>query len=223
MSFSIHDVGRRTLEVVVVAASLVAVAPIAHAQDAPLALKRIRDSAIVVYDAAKHGNWSVTSAPLADIGEALSILPRETPYPDVVGQLRGRVTALRREVRAHRTVAVMSDANHVTRLVAQISDGFVVHVPFEVATLPYYGRQLEIGVRRGRLANLRKTTTDLRAAWDAVEPAVLQRGAMADARAFTDVVVQLEGARHVNDFAAPASAEIVQATRLNELFESHTP
>ena len=208
----------------VVAALGVAATPVARAQDAPpLALRRIRDSAAVLFDAARTGNWSVMSAPLADMGEALSMLPRETPYPDVVAQLRERVVALRREVRAHRMAAVMNDANHVTRLVAQISDGFVVHVPFEVAVLPYYGRQLQVGVMRGRMPDLRRTTTDLRGTWDAIEPAVLQRGAMADARAFTDIVVQLEGARQVKDFAAPASAEIREAAKLNQLFETHSP
>jgi hypothetical protein len=49
-----------------------------------------------------------------------------------------------------------------------------------------------------------------------------RRGDIDEARRFTDIVVQLEGARRPADFVAPTRAELTEADRIVKLFRSLT-
>ena len=49
--------------------------------------------------------------------------------------MHDRIRSLRQGVPAHDTLAVLNDANALTRLATQIAVGFEVTVPFEVAIL----------------------------------------------------------------------------------------
>jgi len=187
---------------------------------APMALQQIGDSSVAVFDDALAGRWSDVTAELAGIDRRLAEMPADLPYPDVVARMRARLRSLTHNVAAHRTLAVLDDANAVTRLVLQIADGFEVTVPFDIAILPYYGRQLQIGALGGNFAILRRATQDLRATWTRLEPSVIERGDTALARRFTDIVVDLEGARRVSDFKRLAKAELDAAALLNQQFES---
>jgi hypothetical protein len=190
------------------------------AEAPPMALQQIGDSSVAVFDEALAGRWDDVSLDLAGMSRRLVELPAHLPYPDVVAELRSRLHALHDDVAARSTASVLDDANAVSRLVTQIADGFEVTVPFEVAILPYYGRQLEVGVMRGRLMDLQKTIRDLRAMWTRAEPIVLMRGDADDARRFTDVVVDLDAARRVEDVEPLARNELRVAASINQTFRS---
>jgi hypothetical protein len=112
----------------------------------------------------------------------------------------------------------MEFANSITRIVADLSGEFQTEVPIAVVMLDYYGRQLELGIAARRQSTLVRATADLRQQWDRIEPTILQRGHVDEARRFTDIVVQLEGARRPADFAAPTSAELTAVDRLEAIF-----
>jgi hypothetical protein len=185
----------------------------------PMGLHQLGDSCIALFDEALAGRWNNVSAEMAGIDKTLTTLPLQLPYPDVVARMRSRVRSLRRNVAERRTVPVLDDANAVTRLVAQIADGFEVSVPFDIAILPYYGRQLKIGVVGRRSALLRRTTQDLQATWTRAEPRVVARGHTAEAQRFTDVIVDLEGARRIADFSRAAKAELRAAASVKGAFD----
>ena len=149
----------------------------------PTALQQIGDSAVAMFDDTLAGKWDDVSGELKGIDQRISELPANLPFPDVVAVMHDRIRSLRQGVPAHDTLAVLNDANALTRLVTQIADGFEVTVPFEVAILPYFGRQLEIGAMSGSLIRLRQISRDLRAMWMRAEPMVLMRGDTADAAA----------------------------------------
>jgi hypothetical protein len=142
------------------------------------------------------------------------------PYPDVASQLRSRVHALGRAVRARRAIASLDDANAATKLAAEIADQYQTRVPFEISMLAFYGRQLELGVSSRRSSVLKNAAVDLRSTWYRIEPTVLRRGDIADARSLTDIVVQLDAARRPADFDEVATAELAIASRLREVFET---
>jgi hypothetical protein len=186
----------------------------------PMALKQLNDDAVSLFDAVRKGDWAAADIGLASVKEATSNLPSRLPYPDVVSQLRSRVHALAGAVHARRTIASLDDANNATKLVAEIADQYQVRVPFEISMLAYYGRQLELGAASQRSSVLKNAAVDLRSTWDRIEPTVLRRGDIADARSLTDVIVQLDAARRPADFAKAAEAELAIASRLRETFET---
>jgi hypothetical protein len=113
----------------------------------------------------------------------------------------------------------MDVANSITRLAADLSAQFQTEVPIGVVMLDYYGRQLELGIATGRQSTLTQATADLRQQWDRIEPDILRRGHADEARRFTDIVVQLEGARQPADFVAPTRAELDAVDRLETIFK----
>jgi hypothetical protein len=84
--------------------------------------------------------------------------------------------------------------------------------------LGYYGRELEVGVAAGDHARLTPAVADLQQTWNRFEPIILQRGAVDDARRFTDMVTQLDGARAPADYLEPTRAELAAVLRLKDLF-----
>jgi hypothetical protein len=93
-------------------------------------------------------------------------------------------------------------------------------IPYDVLLLAYYGRQLEVGIVTGDQAALARASADLQQAWNRIEPTIEQRGHVDEARRFTDVVVQLQGARTPSAFAAPVRAELDAVDGLEKLFAS---
>jgi len=114
----------------------------------------------------------------------------------------------------------MDDANAIARIAAELSEHYQTVVPFEIVMLSYYGRVLETGVSGRRLSVLKRARADLEGTWNRVERTVLRRGDVDDARAFNDIVVQLDAARRPADFARPADAELALALRMTHLFQA---
>jgi hypothetical protein len=123
----------------------------------------------------------------------------------------------------HQRLDAMADANLVTRLVADLTAEFQTAVPYEAVMLGYYGHQLEVGIAAGQPSALAQAVADLRSTWNRIEPAIEQRGHIEEARRFTDIVVQLEGAKRPADFVAPTRAEFAEADRIVQLFRPRIP
>jgi hypothetical protein len=109
-------------------------------------------------------------------------------------------------------------ANIITRIVAELSAPYQPEIPYKVVLLDYYGRQLELGLAASRPSTIKQASADLRQTWNSVEPSILERGHVEDARRFTDIVVQIEGAKQATDFVAPVRAELAEVGRLKKIF-----
>jgi hypothetical protein len=196
------------------------VSPVANRP--PAALVGIGDAAKELFDAALAADWRAASEWTMAITESAAVLPSGLPKADLVGQLGSLVAALKDHVAAHDRIATMDDSNTVTRLVADVTAEFQTDVPYEAVMLGFYGRQLELGIAAVRPSTLTQAVTDLRSTWNRLQPVILRRGQTDDARRFTDVVVQLEGAKRPADFVAPTRAELAEADRIERLFRSRT-
>jgi hypothetical protein len=113
----------------------------------------------------------------------------------------------------------MDFANSLTRLAAELSARYQNDVPYEIVMLDYYGRQLELGIASSNPALLKRATADLTQAWNAAERIILRRGHSDEARHFTDVIGQLEGAKQPADYVKPARAELAAVDRLEKIFQ----
>jgi hypothetical protein len=194
-----------------------AASPVA-ADAPPAALVRLGESAEGLFDAASASQWQTATEQLQALNAAASELPR-LPKVDLVAQLRSRIDDVTQSVTARNRVETMDFANGITRIVADLSAGFHTDVPIDIVMLDYYGRQLELGIATGRLATLTRAAAELRQQWNHIEPTIEQRGHAGEARRFTDIVVQLEGAQRPADFAAPARAELAAVDRLEAIFK----
>lgn len=177
----------------------------------------VGESAEGVFDAALASQWQAATAHLQALNEAAAQLP-PLPKADVVAQLQSRIEDVKQSAAAHRRVETMDFANSITRLVADLSGEFQTDVPVGVVMLDYYGRQLELGIATGRQSTLTQATADLEQQWNRVKPAIERRGHFDEARRFTDIVVQLMGARRPADFAAPTQAELKAVDRPETIF-----
>lgn len=186
----------------------------------PSALVQIGDSAKWLFDAAYASDWGTAAEWMRSIDESGLALPITLPKPNLVSQLRSLMNGVKRHVSARERVGTMDDANTITLLVADLSAMFQTQVPYDAVMLGYYGRQLELGIAAVRPSTLRQAATDLRSTWNRIEPAIERRGHVDVARRFTDIVVQLEGARRSADFVAPTRAELVEADQIEKLFRS---
>jgi len=184
----------------------------------PAALVSVGEAAEGLFDAAHTSKWPTATEQLRALNDATSQLPPTLPKADLVAQLRSRIDDVRQSTAARNRVETMDFANSITRIVADLSADFQTDVPIAVVMLDYYGRQLELGIVTGRQSTLNRATADLRQQWDRLEPTIEQRGHVDEARRFTDIVVQLEGARKSADFAAPTRAELDAVDRLEMIF-----
>jgi hypothetical protein len=223
--------------VVAVASALIGAAPPAHAlsptaiestvwpssnsplQDGPPpALARVSDSAEQLFNSASSSDWTAAAEQLMTLRMAEAELPVPTQTADLRGQLHTYVMAVADHVTARDQAHTMDDANLITRLAADLSSKYGLRVPFEVTMLAFFGRQLEVALITGNHALLERTIVDLRQAWNRVEPVILSRGLVDDARHFTDIVVTLEGARRDVDYDRAARAELDAAHKLARNF-----
>jgi hypothetical protein len=189
------------------------------AERPPDALVQIGELAEDIFDAARTSKWSNIPGAVQSLKESSSVLSSPRLKPDLTAQLRSRISDLERSAKARRRVQSMDFANSITRLVAELSAPYQTEIPYKIVLLDYYGRQLQLGLAASRPSTLKQATADLRQTWNSVEPSILRRGYVDDARRFTDIVVQLEGARHPTDFVAPVRAELAAVDRLEKIFK----
>jgi hypothetical protein len=184
----------------------------------PPALAQIGGSAAEIFAAARASKWPDASASMGTLRESMRTLPTSGFKPDLVAQMRTRTADLAHGIKARQRVTAMDAANSITRIAAELSSSYETPIPYQVLLLDYYGRQLELGLAASRPAMMRQAAADLRQTWNSVEPAILRRGGVEDARRFTDIVVQIEGARRPADFVAPVQAELAEVDRMEKIF-----
>lgn len=193
---------------------------VSRADRPPTALVQIGSSGKLLFDAADASDWSTGADALHDMNEAQSMLPETMPKGDVVEQLRSRLEEVQQSVLNHRRVETMSTANGITRLVAELSGQFETRVPFEALMLGFYSRQLELGIASAQSRTTSQARIDLKSTWTVLEPTVERLGHIDEARRFTDIVVQLDGARRPADFVSPTRAALAEAERIESLLRS---
>ncbi len=133
--------------------------------------------------------------------ESAANLPTSRSKPDLAARLQSRIEEVGNTVSTRQRLETMDGANAITRLAAELSAEHQPEIPYALVLLDYYGRELELGIAAGDQARLKRAAADLRQTWNEFERTILQRGAVDEARRFTDFVVQLEGAKAPGDFA----------------------
>jgi hypothetical protein len=200
------------------ASSSVQSRPIPAADRPPQTLVDVSDAAQLLFDAARLSNWTDAEVALKAMKESAANLPDSTWKPDVEGQLQNRLDQVADAASARQRLQTMDFANGITRLVADLSEQYQPVRPYALVLLGYYGRELELGIAAGDHARLTRAVDDLQQTWNRFERIVLQRGAVDEARRFTDIVAQLETAAAPSDFVGPTRAALDAVARLNKMF-----
>jgi hypothetical protein len=192
--------------------------PAAIVDSPPPALLEVGEFAEGLFDAARLSNWPGAAVALQAMNRSAADLPATFSRPDLAGRLHSRFAEVGDAVATRQRVQTMELANGITRLIAELSEEYQTQLPFALVMLDYYGRELEIGIAAGDRARLKQATADVRQTWNRFERTILQRGAVDEARRFTDIVVQLEGASAPADFVDPTRAELDAVDRLEKIF-----
>jgi hypothetical protein len=212
--------GRQALAIAVCGVALIE-GPL-HAQSSaadrpPSALLQLAESAKGLFDAAYASDWRSAAEKMSILSDAATSLPLGLPKPDIGGQLKAAVQYAGDGTNAHDRIETMDEANTITRLAADLAATFQAQVPYEAKMLGYYGRQLELGLVASRPTLLAQSTDALQSAWARLEPTLERRGHIDEAKRFSDIVVQLVGARRPAQYVAPTRAELTEAERIEQL------
>jgi hypothetical protein len=186
----------------------------------PASLVRTEQSAEELFDAAWSSDWLRAAEELQSLREAASDLPDEMPRLDLVAKLRSNIVDLSDATSMKQRVETMDAANAITQIVAELCAQFRPMVPYDVKMLGYYGRQIELGLASGRLADSQQGVSDLVTVWNRTEAAIGRSGHADDARRFSDLVVELMSATRQDDFVRPVTAELEAVSRLERIFTS---
>jgi hypothetical protein len=190
----------------------------AYVDGPPSSLVEVGDSARAIFDAARLSKWSDADVALHNMRTSAAALPTKWSTPDLAARLSSRLAEVDASVSARQRVQTMDFANGITRLTADLSTEYRLPMPYALALLDYYGRELQLGIAAGDRARLAQATADLQQTWNRFERTVLERGAIDDARRVTDSVAQLVDARAPEDFVAPTEAELAAVDHLKKMF-----
>jgi hypothetical protein len=184
----------------------------------PLMLQAVGRSAIELFDAARVSNWRDADLALQEMKESAAAVSAGFSNADVASKFQSRLHDVGGSVSDRNRLQTMEFANGITRLVADLSEEYQPQEPYMLVLLGYYGRELVLGIEAGDQARLQRAVGDLRQTWNRFERVVLQQGAADEARRFTNIVVQLEGAGRPSEFADPTRAELDAVDRLEKIF-----
>ena len=185
----------------------------------PSALLDVADEAKQIFDAARLSNWTAAAVAVRAMNESAADLPASFSKPDLAARLQKRLGEVGDAIAARQRVQTMDLANGITLLVANLSEEYQTPLPYALMLLDFYGRELELGIAGADQARLTRASADLKQAWNRFERNVLQRGAVDEARRFTDIVAQLDGAQAPADFVEPARAELAAVDGLKKIFK----
>jgi signal transduction histidine kinase len=185
----------------------------------PTALLDIGDEATQVFDAARLSNWNAAAIALSAMDESAADVPANFSEPDLAARLHSRLQEVGDAVATRERLQTMDLANRITLLVANLSEDFQTPLPYALLLLNFYGRELQLGIAGADQARLTRASADLKQTWNQFERKVLEQGAVDEARRFTDVVAQLDGAQVPADFVDPARAELEAVDRLKKIFK----
>jgi hypothetical protein len=201
-----------------VQASLAAPQSTVSADKPPQALLDVAENAKDLFDAARLSNWTDAAVALRAMNESAADLPDTFSKPDLAARLQSRLRDVGDAVATRQRVQTMDFANGITLLAANLSEEYQTPLPYALMLLDFYGRELELGIAGADQARLTRASADLKQTWNRFERTVLDRGAVDEARRFTDIVAQLDGAHAPADFVEPARAELDAVERLKKIF-----
>jgi hypothetical protein len=166
----------------------------------PVALSKVGESGETVYDAAKVGDWTKSTAHLTSLRAATQQFRTEAKGVKIP-QLDKSIAALSKAIAMKNRQATMLEANQVTLIAANLTRQFEPKVPVEITLLDYYGRELEIWSAAGNTAKLKTTASDLRQTWDAVRLSVQNHGGKTQAQKFNTLAARVESAKSPSDYS----------------------
>lgn len=188
----------------------------------PMPIAELHDAAVAVWHPALAGDWALVSSRMDTVEMAASHLPAHAGKPDLIRQLNGRLTSLRRAVRGREAIAAATEANWVARIADEIASTYDTRTPGDVGLLEFFCRAAETDAAASRQARFSRDVADLETVWRRVEPLLLQRKGTDPARRFTDAVVRLDGAKTAAERKAAADAALVEEDRVRDAFVNAT-
>jgi hypothetical protein len=192
--------------------ALISTIPVADQR--PLALSEVDDSARYLFEYARDAKWMQANGQLDTLQRAVGDLPIGLRPADVAAALRNRIRELPDDVSRHERIRTMEAANAITESVIGLSAAFQSPVPAQVPRLAYLGRQIEVGIAAGRKAAIARAVAEIRQTWDELRPELEGRGHRADVRRMTDIVVSLETTKETAEDAALARDELATVSHL---------
>lgn len=188
-------------------------AAVSSTSSVPPAIEAVSHHAENAYDMAKANDWAKASASVDSLATAVTAdSATRSAIDSTLQQLRGAVAS-----RNARTA--MSASNRLTEIGARLSDRYAPTVPVEVTLLDYYGRELEIRATARDLGKLRETGDKISSTWEALKARVEQRGGIAEATRFGELVQRVRQARTVTDYAALATPILDEVDALEVVFK----
>ena len=185
----------------------------------PPPLVQVAELAENLYDTVKVAAWSKAAPTLRSVERAVETLPGDLR---MTGAASSRLTSVLGALNAaiparNRTVALRA-ANDITLIAADLSEGYTLVVPPDVARLDYYGRAMEIWSAVGDMAKLADVARNIRRTWDALRPHVAVRDGTAEIRTFDRLVARVNGARSPQAYGQIAPAFLEAVDRLESVF-----
>ena len=194
-------------------------APPATRSPVPPALVQVAELAENLYDTVKMAAWSKAASTLRSVERAVETLPGELRMTDAASsRLKSVLGELNAAIPARNRTVAMRAANEITLIAADLSEGYTLTVPPDVARLDYYGRAMEIWSAVGDMAKLADVARDIGRTWDALRPQVAVRGGTAEIRTFDRLVARVNGARSPRAYGQIARAFLEAVDRLESVF-----
>lgn len=185
----------------------------------PPALVQVAELAENLYDMVKAAAWTKAAATLRSVERAVETLPGALRMTGAdSSRLTSALGALNAAIPARNRTVALREANEITLIAADLSEGYRLTVPPDVARLDYYGRAMEIWSAVGDMVKLADVARDIGRTWDALRPHVEARGGTAEIRTFDRLVARVNGARSPQAYGQIAPAFLEAVDRLESVF-----
>jgi hypothetical protein len=189
----------------------------------PMVLDAIGAHGESAYDMVKAGDWRKAQADLDSLHTAAaSLRTLGGAASEELDALDETLHALQHAVKSKDRATALIRANRVTYLAATMTGPLNPQVPVAIALLDYFGRELEIWAAAkngGAMDKLNETVDSIHRTWEVVRPAVLRRGGSAEARQFSQLIAQLNGARTQAGVGRLAALILDQVDNLERVFQ----
>ena len=186
---------------------------------APSSLVSFGESAEALFDASMVEDWPKVDRALVTLETARRDLEGAHPLQQTErSQIDEQLRAAKSSRATTDASTLLRAANELTRIAIDLGAAYATRIPIQVARLDYLGRKLQLGAKERDPRACPETVATIRSTWDAVRPAVAGRDEPR-ARAFDALVVRMERATSLPDYAALAKMELDQVDEIERVFE----
>ena len=193
--------------------------PLVARSPIPPAVVQVAELAENLYDMVKAAAWTKAAATLRSVERAVETLPGELRMTAAdSSRLTSALGALNAAIPARNRTVALREANEITLIAADLSEGYRLTVPPDVARLDYYGRAMEIWSAVGDMVKLADVARVIGRTWDALRPHIEARGGTAEIRTFDRLVARVNGARSPQAYGQIAPAFLEAVDRLESVF-----